>query len=101
MELTAIAIGGLALFSYLIYGFWEISALKYGLLRAMATQSDAVDRALRELLREKVHDKLCNRDYRRLERVYLTSVNAYLLRHGSLDDASLRRSILRDKRLTL
>ena len=58
MELTAIAIGGLALFSYLIYGFWEISALKYGLLRAMATQSDAVDRALRELLREKVHDKL-------------------------------------------
>ena len=28
-------------------------------------------------------------------------VNAYLLRHGSLDDASLRRSMLRDKRLTL
>lgn len=101
MEMTAIAIGGLALASYLLYGFGELSPMKYALLRAMATQSASVNRALREVLCRRVDDKLRNRDFRRLEKVYLAGVNTYLLRHGTMENARLRRSILRNEHLTL
>ena len=71
------------------------------LLRAMATQSGSVDRALERLLSARGDGQIRNRDFQRLEKVYIASLNDYLLRNGDVDSADLRRAILRQETFKL
>ena len=77
-----------------LYDYFEITAMKYCLLKAMATQSMEVDRALHNLLKTRHEYKLLNKDFKKIEKVYLTSVNNYLIQQMDVDGRSLRREIL-------
>ena len=101
MELIAAALFVLALFSIVIYNQLEISMLKYGLLKALATQSKVVDGALQELFATKDNYKITNKEFRRIEKLYLKQINLYLIRNDAVDDTTLRRDIFKKDRLEL
>jgi hypothetical protein len=101
MELIAAALFVLALVYVVIYNQVEISILKYGMLRALASQSKVVDSALQELLATKDDHRITNKEFRRIEKIYLNRINLYLLRHQDVDDTVLRRDILTSKRFEL
>lgn len=101
MELIAAALFVLALVCVVMYNHAEISLMKYGLLRALASQSEVVDSALRELLTTKVDYRITNKEFRRIEKLYIHRINLYLLRHENVDSAVLRRDILINKRFEL
>jgi len=101
MEFVAIVFVIAALFRIGIYGHLEMSVWRYGVLKAMAAQSRDVNRALQELLRGKADYKISNREFRALENVYVSHLNRYLLRRGRVDDAALRREILKSENFEL
>ena len=78
----------------LLHRYLEISALKYGLLKAMATQSKAVDRELRSHLRRRRDCKILNKEYKKFEKIYLTHLNMYMFQFSGMDSGSLRKEIL-------
>jgi hypothetical protein len=79
----------------------EISILKYGILKAMATQSKEVERALNNLLKTRDDYKVLNKDFKKLEKIYLTNLNAYLLQLSETDTDMLRREILKKDNFVL
>ena len=101
MELLAIVLLVAALFRFGIYGYLEMSVWRYGILKAMAAQSRDVNRALQELLREKDDYKISNREFRSLENLYVSHLNRYLLRQGRVDNAAVRREILKSENFEL
>lgn len=101
MEFVIAALFVLALFRFVVYDYFEISALKYGVLKAMATQSKTVDRALQELLKTKDDDKIINKEFKKLERIYITKLNRYLMKHKDADAVILRRKILKKENFEL
>jgi hypothetical protein len=78
-----------------MYDYLEVSTLKYGILKALATQSKDVDRALKNLLKSRDDCKILNNDFKRIENIYLTSLNSYLIQHSDTDIKALRREILK------
>lgn len=78
-----------------MYNYLEITILKYGILKAMATQSKQVDRALKNLLKTRDNYKILNKDFKRLEKIYLTNLNSYLIQFSDADADMLRREILK------
>ena len=99
MELIATALFVLVLFTIVIYNQLEISMLKYGVVKAMATQSKVVNSALQELLTNKDNFKITNKEFRRIEKIYLDQINLYLVQHAAVDDTALRREIFKKERL--
>jgi hypothetical protein len=87
----------LVLVFFPIYDHLEISTLKYGLLKAIAAQSKAVDTALSEILYEKENNKILNKDYRKLEKLYISDLNLFLLRRFDEGCHSIRNEILSKK----
>jgi hypothetical protein len=77
-----------------MYNYLEITMLKYGILKAMATQSKEVDRALKNLLKTRDDYKILNKDFKKLEKIYLTNLNSYLIQFSDADTNMLRREIL-------
>jgi hypothetical protein len=84
-----------------VYNYLEISPLKYGILKAMASQSKELDQALEELLKNRPDLKVLNKDYRTFEKRYLANLNLFILQHKELDRYSLRRGILQNKRFQI
>ncbi len=78
-----------------MYNYLEITILKYGMLKAMATQSKEVDRALKNLLKTRDDYKILNKDFKKLEKIYLTNLNSYLIQFSDADTNMLRRKILK------
>jgi len=101
MEFAIAALFVLALFLFVVYEYFEISALKYGVLKGMATQSKKVDKALQELLTTKTDNKILNNEFKKLERIYLTNLNLYLIQHMDADHLNLRREILNKENFEL
>ncbi|MGD9309246.1 MAG: hypothetical protein PVG51_08920 [Desulfosarcina sp.] len=101
MEMLVGAVIALALFFCMVYNHIEISILKYGVLKAMAAQSKDVYRALQELLNTKGDAKINNKEYRRIEKIYLHSLNIYIISRNQVGDAVLRSEILKSEKLEL
>ena len=78
-----------------MYNYLEITILKYGILKGMATQSKEVDRALKNLLKTRADYKILNKDFKKLEKIYLTNLNSYLIQFSDADTNMLRRKILK------
>lgn len=101
MEIMGGTVFVLVIFLFVIYQYLEISALKYGVLKAMATQVMAVNRALQELLKTKDDYKILNKEFKKLESIYLISLNLYLIHHKDADSLKLRREILNKENFEL
>ena len=101
MELVAAAVLFLVFVLFLIHDFLEISTLKYGLLKAMTMQSKDVERELQALLKIKGDAKILNGEFRKLEKIYLSRLNLYLMKTIGEDDSVARREILRKDKLEI
>jgi hypothetical protein len=95
MEILIAGLFVLVIFLFVLYDYSEITALKYGILKAMATQSKEVDRALQKLIATKDDYKILNKEFKNLEKIYLTNLNSYLILFMETDSIALRRSILK------
>ena len=84
-----------------VHGHLEITPVKYGILKAMACQSKRADRALRQLLQGRNDCKIINKEFKRVEKIYITDLNRYLFQFNGAGSIFLRREILREDRLTL
>ena len=78
-----------------MYDYLEITALKYGVLKAIAAQSKEVERALKSLINTRDDYKILNKDFKKLEKIYLTNLNSYLIQLSDADTNMLRREILK------
>ena len=98
-----IMITALFIFFFLlfVYDYLEITLLKYGVLKAMATQSKDVDRALHEFLETRDDFKILNKQFKKFEKIYLTNLNIYIFKSNNTDSRTLRREILKNKYLEL
>lgn len=101
MEIMGATVFVLVIFLFVIYQYLEISALKYGVLKGMATQVMAVDRALQALLKTKDDYKIINMEFKKLENIYLTKLNLYLIEHKDADSLKPRREILNTENFEL
>jgi Holliday junction resolvasome RuvABC ATP-dependent DNA helicase subunit len=101
MELVVAALIGLCFVRLFVYDHLEISPLKYGVLKAMASQSREVDRALEKLLENKPDLKICNKDFRIFEKVYLANLNMYIFQYKGVDSMTLRKKILKNREFQL
>jgi hypothetical protein len=95
MEIFLAGLFVLVIFLFVIYDYLEITALKYGILRAIATQSKEVDRALEKLIANKDDYKILNKEFKNLEKIYLTRLNSYLIQFTDADRIALRKKILK------
>ena len=95
MEIMIAAPFVLLLCWIILYNYLEITALKYGILKGMATQSKEVDKALKNLLKTRDDYKIRNNDFKKLEKIYLANLNAYLIQRSDADTNMLRREILK------
>ena len=86
----------MVLIGVMLYDYMEISAMKYCVLKAMAAQSKAVDRDLHKLLKTRQDYKILNKDFKTMEKVFLTNLNNYLVNQMDSDGPSLRRAILKE-----
>ncbi len=99
MVFVIIALFILLLFLLVVYNGLEITLFKYGVLRAMATHSKEVDSALHEFLKTKDDFKIRNKDYKKFEHIYLSSLNNYILQFNGADNQTIRRAILNNKNI--
>lgn len=88
-------------FLLFVYNHLEITPLKYGVLKAMATQSKEVDSALHEFLKTKDDFKILNKEFKVFEKIYLTNLNVYIFQFQETDIRTLRREILSKKNFEL
>lgn len=95
MEILLAGLFVLVIFLFVIYDYLEITALKYGILRAIATQSKEVDRALEKLIAAKDDYKILNKEFKKIEKIYITSLNSYLIQLPDADSIALRNIILK------
>ncbi len=101
MDITIGAALVLVLIIVVVYDYFEITAMKYCVLKAMADQSKAVEGALLNLLKTRNDFKLLNKDFKMIEKIYLTRLNKYLIQRSESDGRSLRREILRNENFEL
>lgn len=101
MDILITALLVLFFFRLFVYNYFEITPLKYGVLKAMATQSKEVDRVLHELLKTKDDFKILNKEFKRFEKIYLTHLNIYIFQFKDTDSRTLRREILKTKNFEL
>ena len=99
MELAITALLVLLVGRFFVYNYLEISPLKYGVLKAMASQSREVNQALKRRLNDNSDLKILNKEYRNFERIYLASLNVFLLQFKASDNVSLRKEILETEQL--
>ncbi len=84
-----------------VHGHLEISLVKYGILKAMVSQSKRADHALRQLLQGRDDCKILNKEFKRVEKIYITDLNRYLFQFNGAGSVFLRSEILRQEHLTL
>ena len=104
MVTAIIALFLLVLFAIVIYDIYdhlEISILKYGLLKAIASQSTEVDKALRDLLRTRDNHKIVNKEFKYFEKLYLRNLNNFLIKRYNADNRTIRQEILLKKDIIL
>ena len=101
MEIMIAGSSVLLLCLIVMYDYLEITALKYGVLKAIAAQSKEVERALKSLIKTKDDYKILNKDFKKLEKIYLTNLNAYLIQLSDADTNMLRREILKKDNVEL
>ncbi|MDJ0783221.1 MAG: hypothetical protein QNJ22_14685 [Desulfosarcinaceae bacterium] len=101
MAIAIFALLTLAMVLHLVYEHMEINTIKYGILNAIASQSAAVNDALLQLLRSKESPRILNKDYRKLEKVYLSRLNRYLIEHIDADNRTVKKEILMRRDFTL
>ena len=99
MEIGIAALLVLLVGRFFVYNYLEISPLKYGMLKAMASQSREVNQTLQERLRDHPDLIILNKDYRNFEKIYLASLNMFLLQFKASDNVTLRKEILQNKPL--
>ena len=95
MEIVIAGMSVLLVCLFVVYDYMEITVLKYGILKAIATQSKDVDSALKKLLKSKDDYKILNYEFKKIEKIYLTSLNSYLIQLSDADTDTLRREILK------
>ncbi len=101
MNITIGAVLVLVLVVVMIYDYFEITAIKYCVLKAMASQSKAVERALHNLLKTRHDYKLLNKDFKKIEKIYLNSLNKYLIDRSEADGRSIKREIFNNENFEL
>jgi len=67
----------------------------------MATQSEEVNRALQKLLNAKGDYKIINKEFKKLEKIYLSSLNLYLIDRRGADGPTIKREILKNENFKL
>ena len=78
----------------LIYSNLEITPHKYWLIRAMVRESQGVDDALKELLKEKQNYKILNKEFSVLENTFIKECNQLILMSWGTNNTTLRKEIL-------
>lgn len=99
MGILLLSILALYLFRLLVYGNLEITPLKYCVLKSMAAQSKAVDSELTKLLDHKTDYKILNKEYNRLEKIFVGRLNTYLFEFRHSENLVIRKEILKTNKL--
>ena len=89
------------LFRLLVYGNMEITPLKYCVLKSMAAQSKAVGGELTKLLDHKSDYKVLNKEFNRLEKIFVGKLNNYLFKFRHSENQVIRKEILKANKLEL
>ena len=93
MGILLLSILALFLFRLLVYGNLEITPLKYCVLKSMADQSKAVDSELTKLLDHKTDYKILNKEFNRLEKIFVGRLNTYLFEFRHSENLVIRKEI--------
>jgi hypothetical protein len=101
MGILLISIIALFLFRLLVYENLEITPLKYCVLKLMAAQSTTVDRELTKLLNHKIDYKILNKEYKRLEKIFVGRLNTYLFEFRHSEIQVIRKALLKTNKLEL
>jgi hypothetical protein len=101
MGILLLSILTLILFRVLIFGNMEITPLRYCVLKSMASQSKAVDSELTKLLDHKSDYKILNKEFSRLEKIYVGRLNTYLFAFRHSENQVIRKEILKTNKLEL
>lgn len=101
MGILLIGILALCLFRWLVYGNMEITPLKYCVLKSMAAHSKAVDGELTKLLDKKRDYKILNKEFNRLEKIFVGKLNTYLFEFRNSGIQAVREEILKTEKLEL
>jgi hypothetical protein len=101
MGILLLSILALFLFRWLVYGNLEITSLKYCVLKSMAAQSKAVDSELTQLLDHKSDYKILNKEFSRLEKIFVGRLNIYLFEFRHSENLVIRKEILKTNKLEL
>jgi hypothetical protein len=101
MGILLISILALYLFRLLVYRNLEITPFKYCVLKSMADQSKAVDRELTKLLENRTDYKIVNKEFKRLEKIFVGKLNTYLFEFRSSESRVIRKKILKTNKLEL
>ena len=101
MGILLLGILTLILFRLLVYGNLEITPLKYCVLKSMAAQSKAVDSELTKLLDHKSDYKVLNKEFNKLEKIFVGRLNTYLFKLRHSENLVIRKEILKANKLEL
>jgi hypothetical protein len=101
MGILLISIIALFLFRLLVYENLEITPLKYCVLKLMAAQSTTVDHELTKLLNHKIDYKILNKEYKRLEKIFVGRLNTYLFEFRHSEIQVIRKALLKTNKLEL
>ena len=99
MGILLLSILALFLFRLLVYRNLEITPLKYCALKSMAAQSKAVDSELTKLLDHKTDYKILNKEFSRLEKIFVGRLNTYLFAFRHSENMVIRKEILKTNKL--
>ena len=101
MELLIAAFAIVPVFLFVGYGTLEISPFKYGVLKAMISQSERANQTLGDLLKTKSDYRISNKDFKKVEKIYAHDLNKYLYQFRDADCLTLRREILMQENFKL
>jgi hypothetical protein len=101
MGILLISFFALFLFRLLVYANLEITPLKYCVLKLMASQSAAVSHELINLLNHKADYKILNKEYKRLEKIFVGRLNTYLFEFRHSEIQVIRKALLKTNKLEL
>ena len=101
MELLLISIAAIFLYRVFVFGNIEITPLKYCILKSMANQSKDVAIELEKLLSRKTDYKIINKEFNRLEKIFVGNLNTYFYEIRQSDVHEFRKRILKTTNLEL
>ena len=101
MELFLISIVAILLYRVFVFGNIEITPLKYCILKSMADQSKDVANELENLLSNKADYKIVNKEFKRLEKIFVGNLNTYFFELRQSDVQEFRKRILKTTDLEL